>query len=262
MLTQRTPWKITLSVWHALFLREMLTRLFANPYAWFWLFVEPLLYVIVMIAIRNFIQFIDNMYGAEVIPWMILGLVAFFLFRDGLTRSMSAVGANQALFAYRQVKPIDTVITRNFVEGFVRTIVLLKLLLGTGLLGYDVIPYDAIKAMLAWASIWMLGLSAGLCLSVMIKLVPELEIMINIMTLPLLILSGVILPIQMFPFSVQEIIAYNPIVHGLELLRLSFFEGYWTYHGVNFRYLYYWISLMTAFGLLLHLRFEKQLQAK
>jgi len=78
----------------------------------------------------------------------------------------------------------------------------------------------------------------------------------------LLILSGVILPIQFFPYAVQQVLVYNPIVHALELLRLGFFEGYWTLHQINFTYLYYWISLMTAFGLLLHLRFEKRLQAQ
>ncbi len=258
----RSSWQVTKSVWHALFMREVLGRLFAERSAGFWLFAEPVLFVAVMVSIRTVVQMMDRVGGVEMVPWMMIGLVAFFMFRDGMKGALRTINSNQALFSYRQVKPVDTVLVRNFVEGFVRTIVLLILLLGLGLLGFDVVPHNFLNALSAWGTVWLLGLSSGLVVSVIGTMVPEVGRIINIISLPLLIISGVMIPIQYLPHNIQELLVYNPIVHGIELVRLGFFQGYWTFPGVSVLYLYQWILAMAMLGLMMHIRFQSRLKAK
>lgn len=258
----RNSWQITKSVWYALYMREMLSRMFGNRYAWFWLLAEPLMFVGLMVVIRTFIRVMDDVAGTPMVPWMVIGLTAFFMFRDGMTRGMGAVGGNMGLFAYRQVKPVDTVIVRELIELTVHTVVILLFIFVLALLGYQMQPSNLLLVLMAWFSLWLLGLSSGLILSVVVTIIPDLSKIINVMTLPLMILSGAFIPIQFMPYSVQEILLHNPILHLVELLRLGYFEGYWTNSGISMFYVYQWVLPSLMLGLLLHIRFEMKLKAK
>ena len=46
-----------------------------------------------------------------------IGMLAYFMFQRTATQVMNAISANQALFAYRQVKPADTVLVRGKEAG-------------------------------------------------------------------------------------------------------------------------------------------------
>ena len=258
----RTSWQVTQSVWHALFLREAVSRTMADRLGWFWMIAEPAGIVAVMVAIRGFIRggrLIDN---AEFIPWLILGLLGFFLVRDGMLRGMAAIETNASLFSYRQVKPIDPVLARNFVEGMLRTVVLILFILGGLMLGWKMNPDDALMALFAWFSLWCLGLGLGLVASVVGTLIPEIAKIIRMLSLPLLILSGVIIPLHHFPHWLLEYLMLNPIPHGLEMFRLAFFERYHTVPGTSI--LYFWLFTLSviALGLLMHIRYADKLKAK
>lgn len=257
----RTSWQVTRSVWHAMFMREALARTTGDRFAWFWMLAEPVAFVVIMVLVRELIGRLRLVVGAEWIPWLVLGLVAFFLFREGVLRSLGSVEANRGLFAYRQVKSVDPVLVRNILEGLLKTLVLLMLIAGVALLGYDILPFDPLGAMLVWMSIWLLGLGGGLVISVAGSLVPELGRVVRMMMLPMFLLSGVIIPLQALPYQVQQYLLYNPVAHGLESLRLSFFEHYKPLQGVDMTYLWFWALAMIALGLALHLRFDMRLKA-
>ncbi|MEA1052150.1 ABC transporter permease [Lamprobacter modestohalophilus] len=261
-MSVRTSWQVTWSVWHALFMREVLARTTGDRMGWFWLLGEPILFIAFMVSIRSFLGRTREVIGAEFIPWLIIGLTGFFLVRNAITRSMSAIQANQALFAYRQIKPVDPLLVRNAMEGLLQTIVLLILAGVAVLVGIDARPDDVPGVFFFWLSLWLLGLGCALVISVVVRLVPDLERFIKMSMFPLLILSGVILPLQRFPPSILEYLLYNPIVHGLELLRAHYFEGYHRLAGVSLDYLWRWILVSLALGLALHARFERRLKAK
>jgi capsular polysaccharide transport system permease protein len=81
-------------------------------------------------------------------------------------------------------------------------------------------------------------------------------------SLPLLILSGVIFPLNFLPYELQQYLLLNPIVHGLESLRSSFFSQYQPVKGVELSYLWDWALSLITLGLMLHIRFEMRLKAK
>jgi capsular polysaccharide transport system permease protein len=215
-----------------------------------------------MVAIRAFIGVIDNVAGVEFIPWMVLGLASFFMFRDAMMRGMGAVGANQALFAYRQVKPVDTVIVRLIVEGFIHFTVMLIFIFGLSIVGFFMVPENALVVFTLWLSLWFFGLGAGMFLSVIAKIVPEVKKIVNIVSLPLMILSGAFVPLQYLPYEFQQYLLLNPIVHVLESIRLYYFQGYWSLNGIGLEYFYVCLMVLLAFGLLFQLNFEARLKAK
>ncbi|MFU8814641.1 MAG: ABC transporter permease [Pseudomonadales bacterium] len=258
----RTSWQITRSVWHAMFMREVLARTMANRFAWFWMLAEPVLLVVIMIWVRDLLGRMRFVIGAEFVPWLIVGLVSFFLFREGVMRSMGAINANQALFAYRQVLPVDPVLVRNVLEGLIKTLVFFILVGGAALLGYHMVPGDPLAVLGVWLSLWLLGLGVGLVVSVGATLINGVEAAVRLAMLPLLLLSGVIIPLHMLPHSVQQYLLYNPILHALESIRLGFFDGYKAMAGVDMGYVWLWILPLLALGLALHLRFVTRLKAQ
>lgn len=259
---QRSAWQITWSVWHAMFMREVLARTMVNRLSWFWMLAEPIAYVVIMVWIRDVIGRGRFIVGAEYIPWLIVGLAPFFLFREGVTRSLGAVKSNQGLFAYRQVKPVDPVLIRNVLEGLLKIVVFVILLVGGGLLGYDLFPADVLGVINAWMALWLLGLGGGLIASVGATLYDSVDMAVRLSMLPMFFLSGAILPLHLLPHGVQELLLLNPVLHGIENVRLSFFEGYRTLGGIDLAYLWTWNLVLLALGLALHLKFALQLKAQ
>ncbi|WP_339119373.1 ABC transporter permease [Halomonas sp. BMC6] len=258
----RTPWQVTRSVWYAMFVREALSRTMGDRMGWFWMVFEPVAFVGIMIGVRSFIRGDRLVVNAEFIPWLIAGLLGFALVREGMMRGMGAVDANKSLFAYRQVQPVDPVLVRNFLEGALRSFVFLIFIGGGLMLGLDMYPDNAIRVLAAWLSLWSLGLGLGLVTSVAATLVPEIGKVVRMLSLPLLILSGVIMPLNSLPHWLLEYLMLNPIPHGLETLRLGFFENYKVVHGTSM--LYFWLFTLTliSVGLVMHLRFVDRLKAK
>ena len=88
---------------------EALTRLFSGRATWFWLFTEPLFRAIFLAFVFSAVR-VRNIGGVDVVLWVMVGLLAFFTFRRTAQQSTNGIGANRALFAYRQIKPVDTVL--------------------------------------------------------------------------------------------------------------------------------------------------------
>ncbi|OXY82122.1 ABC transporter permease [Oceanimonas doudoroffii] len=262
-LQGRTPWQVTRSVWFAMFMREAVSRTMADRMGWFWMLFEPVAMITIMVLIRTQLRGASRLIvNADFIPWMITGMMGFFLVREGLSRSQGAINSAQALFAYRQVQPVDTVLVRTWVDGMLRTVVFVVFVAGGLLLGLDIFPDNTIRVLLGWTSLWALALGFALVVSVAAKLVPETGKIINMLSLPLMIISGVILPLNNLPHRILEYLMLNPIAHGLELLRAGFFEHYHTVHGTSVLYLWLWILGLNALGLLMHLRYKERLKAK
>jgi capsular polysaccharide transport system permease protein len=91
-------------------------------------------------------------------------------------------------------------------------------------------------------------------------MVPEIGKVLRIISMPLLIISGVIFPLNFLPHELLVYVMWNPIVHGLESLRGAFFPLYRPITGTSLLYLWYWILGMATLGLMLHVRFELRLK--
>lgn len=258
----RSSWSVTTSVWRALFLREASARISAARFAWFWMLIEPIAHVVLLVSVRELLGRVKVIVNADFVPWLIVGITAFILFRYGVTRSLGAIEANQGLFAYRQVKPIDPVLIRAFLEGILQTLVFIALIVGASSLDFDIIPFNPLSAMFIWLCIWLLGFGVGLIVSVTSVLVEEVGRIVKITMFPLYFLSGVMIPMQMLPYDLQYYLLFNPLSHGIESLRLSFFEGYQTLSGINVSYMGYWIFASIAIGLALHIKFAHRLRAQ
>lgn len=254
----RSPLAVTLAVWRAIFLREALDRLFDMRFAWFWLLAEPVLHIGFIALIFAVIR-VRTIGNADVVVWIIVGMLAFFLFRRTAVQVTYAVDSNRPLFTYRQVKPFDPAISRAVLEAFLMALIS-TIILGTAkLLGHDTVPVDALLVFQAVFGLWLFGLGYGLVASVLMELVPEMEHVLKILMMPLYLISGVIWPLASIPLPYRDILMINPIAHGLELARQGFFPYYHTVPGLSMPYLYAWSVASLFLGLILYRRFAVHL---
>lgn len=257
----RSSLSITLSVWRALFLREAITRLASGRAAWLWIMLEPIFHISYHMVLFGAIYH-RLVAGVEGAMFVMTGLVAFILARNAAIRGMDAINANSALFAYRQVLPVDTVIVRAVLEGFIYTVSTLVLLAGAALLGYKIIPAEPIAALAAFFGCWLLGFGLGLLFSVASELIPEVSNLVKMLFRVLYIVSGVSLPAMAVPQPYRAWLLYNPLLQGAELARVAYFPQFHTDPQVSYFYLYSWAVATMLLGLILHVRFAKRLAAQ
>jgi len=250
-----------LAVWRAIFLREALDRLFDMRAAWFWLLMEPVLHIGFITFIFTVIR-LRTVGGIDASVWIIVGMLAFFMFRRTAIQVMYAVDSNKPLFAYRQVKPFDTSIVRGGLEAFLMVMVAMVILTVAAFLGHDVLPDDPLQVLVAIFGLWLFGVGYGLVASVLMALVRETEHILKILMLPLYLISGVIMPISAVPQPYRDLLLINPLVHGLELVRQGFSTYYHMVPGVSMEYLYMWGIVSFFLGLVLYRRFALQLVMK
>lgn len=257
-MANRASAQVALSVWKALILREAIFRLFGSRAAWLWLLLEPVVHIVFLMFIFTVVR-LRVVGGIETPIWLMLGLLAFFMFKRSATQSMQAVVANKALFAYRQVKPVDTVLSRAALEGFLMLLVAMVLFAGAGLFGLDITPADPLAVLQAFFGMWLIGLGFGLTGSVTTVLLPELGRIIVLAMTPLYFLSGVIFPITRVPLPYREWLMLNPLAHGLEAARLGFAPYYQAVPELSMSYFYGFALASIFFGLALHSRYALRL---
>jgi len=257
----RSSVQITLATWKALFLREAVTRLAAGRAAWVWLLFEPLGYLIFIMTLFGFVYH-KKVGGVDGPMFVVTGLLGFYFARNTFLRSMEAIHANGALFTYRQVKPIDTVLVRAALEGFLTLLSAILILAGASLFHYDVLPDDPLLVMATVFGLWLCGLGLGLILSAATKLVAELGKVVNILITPLYFVSGVMIPASTIPQPYRDYLLLNPFLHGLEVLRGAYFSPFRAVPEASLGYVYGFALCAVFLGLSLHLRFSRQLVAE
>lgn len=256
----RSHWRITWQVWNALLLREALARMFAKRAALVWLLLEPAAHMGFMVFVMSVLR-VRHVGGIHTGLWLMTGMLAFFLFRRVATQGAAAVGANQALFTYRQVKPADTVIVRCILEALLMALVSMVLLSGAALLGVPMQVHEPLRVMSALFGLWLLALGYAFCVSVATELVPELANIIGMLLMPLYLVSGVIFPLSAVPYPYRTWALYNPVAHGIESVRAGLAPYYHVASELDLGYLYACALVMVFLGLSLQVRHRRRLAA-
>src|ERR1700760_4694257 len=94
-LVHDSPWEINRRVISALFLREMLTRYGRNNIGFLWLFVEPILFTLVVVGIRSVTR---SIYEGSIpmVAFAVTGWPSAMLWRNMPSRCMGALKSNRS----------------------------------------------------------------------------------------------------------------------------------------------------------------------
>ena len=256
----RTSWAVTLSVWRALILREAVSRLFASRISFVWLFGEPVVHVSYLIFIYTRIR-VHSIGGVDAAIWLLIGILGYYQFRKISDHVIAAPEKNRALFAYRQVKPIDAALARAILEGFLGILVLIVLLFLNSLQGHQFAPDDPLGLISALFGLWLLGLGFGLCMTSLFAVVRESRHFYVMAMRPMYLLSGVLFPISPLPHEARAIFMLNPVASGLEMARKSLSSAYVAPPELDPNYLYEFALICFFIGLATNRMVEKRIAA-
>ena len=258
-MTLRSPLKIFFAVERALFLREMDMKISVGKSGLFWTFVEPFMQVFVFISIHVAISKNTVNSGYDHAVFMASGFIAFNLFKNILNSSTGAFTANKGLFAYKQVKPVDTLLARVLVNLFLTAVVIILFLIVGFLLGYtDLLPKN--PPMIFLGVLWLVIFSVGMGLLAAVGNTFFISVgkFLGIISFVLLIFSAIFFPIVSLPPLAQDLLLYNPLVHFMEMIH-----GYYL-HGlddrfVDYTYMLYWTVIPLFLGLWFYQKLEKRI---
>jgi len=255
-MQKRTSFQIVRSVLLALVLREMRTRLSIKRFGAFWILFEPFAHVSILLLISVYIRG-KHIPGIEAAVFLASGIIPFLLFRNIYFKGMEAIASNRALFSYKQIKPLDTILSRAVVEVIISACLYVLMMFFLGFFwNYDV----GIVAPLGWGGTMVVGIllsfGIGLNLCVLAELFPDIKYFIRLMFFPMYLLSGVIFPIWILPPEILGWLLWNPYLHIIDILRQHVFENYPFVPGVEITYPLK-IALVLLFSGLMLLRLKR-----
>lgn len=231
----RNAWHIQKAVVFALYLRELKTRFGAHRFGALWLVLEPVAHVMVIVTLFSYVR--DRAVpGIDFAVFLLVGLVPFFMFKSIATRVMDGVEGNRALFAYRQITPMDVFITRALLEVMLYALVYALLLAAMGLYGLEVRIAHPIAAVWLFGQTALLGFALGVALSILVTYLPAARIVVRILFIPLYLVSGIIFPIARLPHDLLPWLLWNPLLHTTELSRAAMFPAYPLVPGIHSGY--------------------------
>lgn len=234
----------------ALFLREIKTRFGKYRLGYFWAILEPAAHLLVLLTIFGFIMH-RTMPDISFPVFLLNGLIPYFLFSNIATRSIGAIEANQGLFNYRPVKPIDTIISRALLETLIYSGVYIILMCVVALFGEQFSVSSILTLVLTWSLLVIFSFGVGLIFMVLGKTFPETEKFLPIMIKPLYFVSCVMFPLHAIPKEYWPYLLWNPLIHVVELSRESVVAGYVS-EGVSLNYLGLCALLAVFVGLALY----------
>lgn len=247
-ISLRSPWQIQKSVVFALFLRELKTRFGSYKFGYAWLLIEPMAHVILLSLAFSFVR--DRaLFGIDLPVFIVTGIIPFLMFKNIALRVMDGVDANRALFAYRQIKPMDDFMARTLLDAFLTVAVYALILVGMAWVGLDVPLADPFSLIFLMAILVLMGLGLGMILSVFTHFMPEAKTLVRIAFLPLYLLSGIIFPIAAIPREYLPILLWNPLMHAIDLMRGAFFDTYRVLPEISLLFVVMATLVLLFFGL-------------
>lgn len=227
---KRSPWFVQRSVIFALFLRELKTR-FESPTQYLWAIIEPMVFILFFLMI--FVVIGRKSAGNIPFPMFLLtGIVPWQFFAKSEGQASTAIPRNVGLFFYRQVKPIDTILTRVFLELVVFVLSFLIFLLIYWPLGWASLPNEPLKLLAVYFVYVILVFSVSLFLAVLIFFHGKMvSVPLSFFRRILYFISGVFFPITIFPQQYRSYFLWNPLIHVMELSRDAYFAEYHSEYG-------------------------------
>jgi capsular polysaccharide transport system permease protein len=226
----------------ALILREMRARFGRSQLGYLWAIVEPLAYVAAFSAVFHFADR-HPPFGSSMVLFFAAGVLPFHLFRHVANQLAGAFKANRALLTYPVVQPIDTIISRSILEIATSIFVIILVFSILVAAGEAPLPNNVLRLCESISLLALLGFGYGLSSAVLITHIDSWQNISRLIMTPTMFLSGVLYPLDSLPKVARDIIAWNPIVHGVELFR----DGYYS----NYRSNYLDVGYLAVVGLFL-----------
>lgn len=215
----------TLRTIGALVLREMATRFGRKPGGYLWAFIQPLMLIVILGVAFSLIARTPSL-GTSFILFKATGMLVFNMAKQTSQVVGRSLSYSRTLLEYPGVVWIDAVLARYLLNSLVSLIVMPVLLVG-------IIVVEDVTLILDWGAITLsvvlallTALSWGMLNAYLFERFDVWSNIWQILTAPLMIVSGVILLYEDLPAFAQDVLWYNPLLHVTGLMRAGFYSTY------------------------------------
>lgn len=220
----------------ALVLREIHTINGNSRLGYLWVLIQSIFSIGVFWGVRHFMGAGQAPHGMNMALFLAAGFCLWNIFSNGITRCMTAVEGNRALLTFPQVTELDVMVARVIVISATQMVSAAIIVAVALIMMNEPIVMGSLSLLLMLLfSVPMLSLGCGLILSSLAVFVPALTKVVPMGLRILFFVSGVFFSVSVFSQSVADILMLNPMLHAIELIRMSLHEPYnvtglsWTY---------------------------------
>jgi capsular polysaccharide transport system permease protein len=232
--------------------REMHLRAAKGTFGLVGVFIEPLALIGTFLALRILLRGAGEGTYMNLVLWLAMGFVPFFMFADIAIKALGGVEKNSSLYFYGRVRPLDSLMGNALLLSQIFGLLLLLFVVVTGLWDWRFPILDIGRAIFTFLGIALLGFGVGLTTLIIGHRLPLLAWIVRLFLRRILLwTSCIFFPISIIPDSFRPWILWNPIAHGVELLRMAANPAY-PAPGVSALYFWFWVIASVGFGLFIY----------
>jgi ABC-2 type transport system permease protein/capsular polysaccharide transport system permease protein len=221
-LLRDNSWTINQRVVGALLLREMLTRYGRNNIGFLWLFVEPMLFTLIVTLIWSATRAIHGS-SIPIVPFALTGYSSLLMWRNMPGRCIGALRANMPLLYHRQVTILDVYTARILLEFMATSTAFVGLGLLFYMLDWLTPPENVLQVLGGWLLLAWFGAGLALTVAGLAEKWPVVGNLWSPLSYILMPFSGVAFIADALPSKLREVAVYLPMLNALEFLREGWF---------------------------------------
>jgi ABC-type polysaccharide/polyol phosphate export permease/Flp pilus assembly protein TadD len=218
----RTQWRVI----HALIVRETRTRFGDSTLGYGWALIEPILHILTLSLFFAVLMHGRPPIGTQFFIFYYTGLIPYHLFVHTSSSMTYAVTSNGSLLQLPLVSTFDVILARALLELATDLLVAVVLLAGFGALGLGTLPNDFAGVAASLAAVWVFACGCGFINAVFNAFCKSWDKIWTQVTRILYFCSGIFYVPGNMPDWVRDILTWNPVLHGVDWFRSSFFVDY------------------------------------
>ena len=242
---------------HALIIRETRTRFGDSKLGYGWALLEPILHILMLSLVFAVMMHGQPPIGDQFFIFYYTGIIPYHLFVHTSTSMTYAITSNGSLLQLPPVGTFDVLMARGLLELITDALVAVILLAGFAAIGLGAFPQDLTGVFAALIVVWLLGCGSGFLNAVVNAFSKSWDKIWAQLTRLLYFCSGIFYVPGMMPDWIRDILAWNPVLHGVDWFRSSFFREYEP-HWLDRSYL----SAVAVATLLVGLALERALRRR
>jgi len=209
----------------ALMMREMSTTYGRSPGGYIWAILEPTLALMALSAIFSIIAHKPPL-GESFPLFYATGYLPFMLFNDVGNKAATSLNYSKPLLQYPAITFMDVLIARALLHLLTHILIAYIIFFGLAIsLDIHLNP-NYLMIALSYLMGALLGLGMGTFNCFLMMSFPVWERIWQILTRPLIFISGLFLPYDTMPEVAQNILWWNPLIHVVGFLRLGIYDFY------------------------------------
>ena len=231
----------------ALILRDVRTRSGRSFFGFLKAIVVPFIHLALVITIYTILGRVAPI-GTDTITFLGLGVVPFILFMYPARMIMSALSENRPLLFFPNITALGIIAARAVTEAIAACAVCSILIATLILMGHEFSPHDNVMLLFAFLSAVCLGVVFGLFNATIALVFPTWQFAFNVSLSAFYACSGLMFLPDMLPAAIRNALAYDPLLHCVEWVRVAYYEQYTSY-SLSIPYLFWFICAMLLAGL-------------